>query len=192
MAILLLVPKLAKVPSQSITYCDENTSCIDLPGRFGPLHWVCQSHDFISSQYFSPFCLAPPQLHFMPLCVLPHREMIGPSIILKRISNKKQLVWNLLHLWTSEQSCSAGGLGKLKSLFSPNATYGAVADSLPTASIISVGWALGINRPQSPVGLEYAQLNVKSLTKVALNSNLVNHTSAKPFGFLLFVPRIEG
>lgn len=192
MAISLLVPKLAKVPSQSITYCDENTSCIDLPGRFGPLPWICQSLMILFPHNIFLHFVYPPQLHFMPLCVLPHREMIGPSIILKRISNKKQLAWNLLHLWTSEQSCSAGGSGKLKSLFSPNATYGAAADSLPTASIISVVWALGINRPQSPVGLEYAQLNVKSLTKVALNSNLVNHTSAKPFGFLLFVRRIEG
>lgn len=30
-----------------------------------------------------------PQLHFMPLCELPHGEIIRPSIILKRISSKK-------------------------------------------------------------------------------------------------------
>lgn len=192
MATPLLVPELAKVPLQNITYCDENTSCIDLPGRFGSFTSnLSVSHDFISSQHFSPLCLCP-QLHFMPLCVLPHREVIGPSIILKRISSKKPLVWNLLHLWRSEQSCSAGGSGKMKSLFNLNVTYKAAADSLPTASIVPVGWALGINRPQSPAGLEHAQLNVKSLTKVALHSHLANHTAARPFGFLLFVLRIEG
>lgn len=164
---------------------------ISLEG-LGPLLWICQSHMILFPHNIFLHFVYSTQLHFMPLRVLPHGETIGPSIILKRISSKKQLVWNLLHLWRSEQSCSAGGSGKMKSLFSLNATYGVAADSLPTASIVSIGWALGINRPQSPVGLEHAQLNVKSLTKVAPQSHLVNHTAAKPFGFLLFVPRIEG
>ena len=138
--------------SQSITYCGENTSWIDLPGRFGPLLWICQSLMILFLRNIFLHFVYLPQLHFVPLCVLPHGEMIAPSIILKRISSKKQLVWNLLHLWRSEQSCSTGVLGKMKSLFSLNATYGAAADSLPTASIISVGWALGINRPQFPSG----------------------------------------
>lgn len=115
-----------------------------------------------------------------------------PPLSFKEFQARKRLVWNLLHLWRSEQSCSAGGLGKRKSLFSLNATDGAAADSFPTASIIFVGWALGINRLQSPVGPEHAQLNVKSLTKVAMHSHLVNSTAAKPFGFLFFVLRIEG
>lgn len=125
------------------------------------------------------------------MCITTWR-MIRPSIILKRTSSKKQLVWNLLRLWRPEQSCSAGGSGNTKSLFSLNAAYGAVADSLPTALIVSVGWALGINRPQSPVGLERAQLKVKSLRKAALHSHFIKHTAAKPFGFLLFIPRTEG
>lgn len=151
MAIPLLEPELAKVPSQRITYCDENTYCIGIPRRFGPLLWKCQSLMILfPHNIFSPLCQYP-QFHFMPLCVLPQGEMIGPSITPKRISSKK-LVWNLLHLWRSEQSCSAGGSGKMKFLFSLNATYGAAADSLPIALIVSVGWALGINRPQVASG----------------------------------------
>lgn len=133
----------------------------------------------------------PTQLHFMSLHVLSHREMIQPSIILKRTSSNKQLVWNLFNLWRSEQSCPAGGLGKRKSLLSLHATYGAAAESLLTASIAFVGWALGINRPQSSEGLEHAQLNIKPLTKVTLHSCLVNTTAPKPFEFLFLVLRIE-
>lgn len=190
----LLVLEPAKVSSQSISYCDGNIPCSHLLGRFGPLLWICGSLVILFPNNTSLHFVSCPQLHFMPLCVLPHGEIIGPSIILKRISSKKRLVWNLLHLWRSEQSYSAGGLGKMKSLFSLNTTYGAAVDSLPPALIVSVGWAPGINRPQSPVCLEHAQLNVKSLTKVALHSHLVNYSVSKSFGFLFFffcLPRIE-
>lgn len=146
---------------------------------------VCLLWLYYLTIFLSTLCIAPSFIscHY----VYYHMEKFGPSIIVKRISSKKRLVWNLLHLWRSEQSCSAGGLGKMKSLFNLSATYGAAADSLPPALIVSVGWAPGINRPQSPVCLEHAQLNVKSLTKAALHSNLVNHHSAsKSLGFLLF------
>lgn len=135
------------------------------------------SHMILPPHHIFLLFVPPPQLHFMSLHVLPHKEMIWPSIFLKRTSSNKQLAWNLFNLWRSEQSFPAGGEEEI--LAQPVCNLQSCNRISPHS--FNCFCRLCTRDQQSSVGLERVQLNIKYPTKVTLHSHLVNTTAPKPF-----------